>query len=126
MSKKNRPIRKPEPPAPAPAAPAGGNSLQLATLIAIAVLAVVSWASWRDVGKLEESLQTKLGEIETRISQVSQKVDAVAAAKPQLPPSAKRINAPDPNKVYTVKTDRSPIRGPSNAPITIATFSDFQ
>ena len=126
MSKRNRPNRNPDQPAPAPASPAGGNSLQLATLIAIAVLAVVSWASWRDVGKLEESLQTKLGEIETRITQVSQKVDAVAAAKPQLPPQAKRINAPDPNKVYTVKTDKSPLRGPSNAPITIATFSDFQ
>ena len=126
MSKRNRPNRNPDPPTPAPAASAGGNSLQLATLIAIAVLAVVSWASWRDVGKLESSLKEKLGEIETRITQVSQKVDAVAAAKPQLPPSAKRINAPDPNKVYTVKTDKSPLRGPSNAPITIATFSDFQ
>jgi protein-disulfide isomerase len=124
MSKRNRPNRNPD--APAPAASAGGNSLQLATLIAIAVLAVVSWASWRDVGKLESSLKEKLGEIETRITQVSQKVDAVAAAKPQLPPSAKRINAPDPNKVYTVKTDKAPLRGPSNAPITIATFSDFQ
>jgi protein-disulfide isomerase len=126
MSKKNRPIRKPDQPAPMPTASPGGNSLQLATLIAIAVLAVVSWASWRDVGKLEESLQTKLGEIETRIAQVSQKVDAVAAAKPQLPSQAKRIEPPDPNKVYTVKTDRSPLRGPSSAPITIATFSDFQ
>jgi len=100
--------------------------VQLATLIAIAVLAVVSWASWRDVGKLEESLQTKLGEIETRITQVSQKVDAVAAAKPQLPPQAKRLPPPDPNKVYTIKTDRAPVRGPSGAPITIAAFSDFQ
>ena len=126
MSKKNRPAHRSDRPAPAPQAPAGGNSLQFATLIAIAVLAVVSWASWRDVGKLENNLKEKLGEIETRIGQVAQKVDAVAAAKPQLPPQAKRINAPDPAKVYTVKTDRSPIRGPKNAPITIATFSDFQ
>jgi protein-disulfide isomerase len=126
MSKKNRPAHRSDRPAPAPQAPAGGNSLQFATLIAIAILAVVSWASWRDVGKLEESLQTKLGEIETRIAQVSKKVDDVAAARPQLPPQAKRINAPDPSKVYNVKTDRSPIRGPKNAPITIAAFSDFQ
>lgn len=126
MSKKNRPAQRPEQPAPAPPAWAGGNSLQFATLIAIAVLAVVVWASWRDVGKLEESLQTKLGEIETRIAQVSKKVDDVAKARPQQQPQAKRLNAPDPDKVYTVKTEGSPIRGPKDAPITIAAFSDFQ
>ena len=52
--------------------------------------------------------------------------DAVAAAKPQPPSQAKRIEAPDPDKVYTVKTDGAPLRGPSSAPITIAAFSDFQ
>jgi protein-disulfide isomerase len=126
MSKKNRPIRRPDQPAPAPSASPVGNSLQLAILAAIAILAVVSWASWRDVGKLEESLQTKLGEIEARVKSVSEKVDAVAAAKPQLPPQAKRLQPPDPNKVYAIKTDRAPVRGPGNAPITIAAFSDFQ
>ena len=129
MSKKNRPTRRSDQPA-SPPATAGGNSMQLAILVAIAVLAVVSWASWRDVGKLEESLQTKLGEIEARVKQVATKVDSVAAARqpqqPQLPPNAKRVQPPDPNKVYTVDTGKAPIRGPSSAPITIALFSDFQ
>jgi hypothetical protein len=44
---------------------------------------------------------------------------------PQDAPAAAR-QGPDPNKVYTVKTEGSPFKGPKNAPVTIAEFSDFQ
>jgi hypothetical protein len=126
MSKKNRPNRRPERPVAPPPEPSGGNWIQFATLVVIVVLAVVSWASWRDVGKLEDNLKAKLGEIETRIKQVSDKVEAVAAAKPQPSPNVRRIQPPDPDKVYEVDIAKAPIRGPRDAPITIATFSDFQ
>ena len=85
----------------------------------------VPWAV-TDLYDTRKAAETKLGEIEARIRQVSAKVDSVAAARPTPPSNAQRVQPPDPNKVYTVKTDKAPIRGPSSAPITIATFSDFQ
>jgi len=44
-----------------------------------------------------------------------------ASAKP-----AATATGPDPNKVYTVRTEGSPAKGSPTAPIVIAEFSDFQ
>jgi hypothetical protein len=44
--------------------------------------------------------------------------------KPAAP--APRPTGPDPDKVYTVKTEGAPFVGPGDAPITIAEFSEFQ
>jgi protein-disulfide isomerase len=94
---------------------------ELATLTGLAIVAVLSFENWRATQALQTTLQDRIGQLDTRLSQVSTKVDqvgkgAAAAAQP----------GPDPNKVYTVKTDGAPFQGPKAAPVVIAEFSDFQ
>lgn len=58
-------------------------------------------------------------------NQMAQMVTALNT-KPSAQPPPQRPSGPDPDKVYTVKTEGAPFEGPPNAPITIAEFSDFQ
>jgi hypothetical protein len=62
-----------------------------------------------------------------RMTQVLNAVNARVAGnsgnpsnQPTPPPG------PDPDKVYTVRTQGAPAQGPKEAPIKIAEFSDFQ
>jgi protein-disulfide isomerase len=59
-------------------------------------------------------------ELNDRIAQLITAVNTKPASPTQRP------SGPDPDKVYTVKTDGAPFQGPSAAPISIAEFSDFQ
>ncbi len=93
-----------------------------ATLAGLAVLLFLSFQNWAAGDSFRDSMIDRLAQIETRITQLSAKVEALpkTAAAPQ------RQRGPDPNKVYTVKTKGRPSKGPADAPITIAEFSDFQ
>jgi len=64
-------------------------------------------------------------EFTDRMTQVLNAVNTrPAAANPANPPP--QPAEPESEKVYTVKTQGAPTRGPKGAPIKIAEFSDFQ
>jgi hypothetical protein len=94
------------------------GTVRLATLTGVAVLIFMGYMDWDETRRLQRGLNERLNQIETRLTQLSAKVDAGAR------PAAQR--GPDPNRVYTVKTDGAPYKGPKNAAVTIAEFSDFQ
>jgi len=58
--------------------------------------------------------------------QMTQVLNAVNSRQAANPASSPRPPGPDPDKVYTVKTQGAPARGPKGAPVKIAEFSDFQ
>ena len=104
---------------PYPGAPRGSNQgMALATLGGVVLLLMISFANWREIDSIEERLDGQLGQIENRITEIAAKVDRPAAQP------ARR--GPDPDRVYPIKTNGAPAKGPADAPVTIAEFSDFQ
>ena len=100
------------PPFPSP------RTTRLATLGGVGVVVVVSALTWHQVRLVRRSLDDRLAQIDSRLTTLASRIERAGA------PAAAR--GPDPSKVYTVKTDGAPVRGPANAPIVIAEFSDFQ
>jgi len=109
--------QRPEGYAPPPSG-RGIDPLVLVTLIGVVGLLMISFASWRDVARIDSSLGERLGKLETRLDQVATRMERASAQAPQ--------RGPDPNRVYPIQTASSPARGPASAPVTIAEFSDFQ
>ena len=120
MSKRTqRNHRQDESPAPSP----GGRAASpwTAPIIIVAVLGVFGYLQGRQIRDLRQVADYRLDQIDTRLLQLSKKIEEVgkqAAAPP--------LRGPDPNRVYTIKTDGAPVKGPLTAPVTIAEFSDFQ
>ena len=96
----------------------GPGTIQAVTLVLVAGLVFLNVQSYRDVAEIRKGLGDRLQQIETRMTQISAKLDQRAPAP--------RPSGPDPNRVYTVKYDGAPSKGPAAAPVTIAEFSDFQ
>ena len=86
------------------------------------VLLMVSFSNWREISRIQTSLDNRLGQINNQIAQVASKVGS-GAARPAAQPSRR---GPDPQRVYQIKTAGAPAKGAASAPITIAEFSDFQ
>ena len=92
-----------------------------AALAGIAVLVLLAFMTWDQMRQLQSRLDDRLPQIENRLAQLSTKVDQVGSRAP-----AGGSSGLDPNRIYTVKMEGAPIRGPKRAPVTIAEFSDFQ
>jgi len=92
--------------------------LGVATLVGVAVLLIINVSLLARTSSIQEKVDT----FESRLSSMGRNVDTLAknAQAPRQP------QGPDPNKVYTVKTQGSPVEGPESAAVTIAEFSDFQ
>ena|SRR5438034_5997230 len=88
-------------------------------VVGVAVLIFLGFLNWGLTRQIQGSLDDRLTHIESRLAQLS-----TNQAGSRAPAAA--AQGPDPNRVYTVKVDGAPVRGPQIAPVTIAEFSDFQ
>jgi protein-disulfide isomerase len=87
------------------------------TTAAIALLALGCGASPTDIEELkkgQKDILTKLEGLDKTVQQI--KAAPAPAQRPQL----------DPNKVYTIPTGGSPVRGAKDAKVTIVEFADYQ
>ena len=88
--------------------------IRVAILVGVAALVVLTGMNLYETHQQRAELNGKMAQLVTALN-----------TKPAAPPP-QRPSGPDPDKVYTVKTDGAPFLGPNQAPITIAEFSDFQ
>ena len=90
----------------------------LPIVLAVAALGL-GFLAWTDAKKVKDDLAKRNIDVDQRLVQLQTAVANAAKAKPAQ-------QGPDPNKVYTVKTDNAPTHGNPTAPIVIAEFSDYQ
>ena len=97
----------------------GPGLWQIVTLAGLAGVLFVGTRTWMETRAIQTSLNDRLTILDTKITTLQAKVDQGARPAP-----AQR--GPDPNRVYTVRVDNAPFKGPKAAPVVIAEFSDFQ
>ena len=101
--------------------PGGGGPALSWVPIALAVGALVlGFVAWTDGRRIKDDTTRRLVDMDTKLTQLQTQVANAAKARP-----APQQQGPDPNKVYTVRTD-GPTKGNATAPIVIAEFSDYQ
>ncbi len=93
--------------------------VRIAMLAGLAVLIYMNATALRESRAGRKEQGDRLVQLDGRVTQLTAKVDAIG--RQQQP-----RGGPDPNRVYTIKTDGSPSKGGAAAPIVIAEFSDFQ
>lgn len=128
MGKASRQKRAGERAAPSPGPPQyygppqGNQWMLLATLGGVVALLMISFSNWREIDRIDRTLEGRLDKLDSRIGQLATKVDKLTAQVA----SQRTRRGPDPNRVYQVKTAGAPSKGPLGAAVTIAEFSDFQ
>ncbi len=104
---------QPDPPRQVPNKSSDGL-IRVAILVGLVLLVGISGLNLYETRRQRTELNDRMTQLATAIS------TKPAATPPQRP------SGPDPEKVYTVKLEGAPFKGPSGAPITIAEFSEFQ
>jgi protein-disulfide isomerase len=77
----------------------------------------------RDMQELKKEMAEVKGELKAVRTQLAQILKEVKNIK--APPARRNPRKPD-TKIYTIKTDNAPIRGPKDAPVTITEFACLQ
>ena len=85
-------------------------------LAGVSALVLLSYLNWQETRRVQKTLEVRLAAMDDRLAQLGSRAAPAAAA----------TRGPDPNRVYSVKTDGAPVRGPVGAPVTIVEFTDFQ
>ena len=67
-----------------------------ATLAGVAVVILLSYMNWQETRQAQKSLEDRIAQLDSRLTQLSSRVGNTAAAAP---------SGPDPSKVYTIKTE---------------------
>ena len=86
--------------------------------ILIGIVALIALAGLN----VYETRQQRI-ELNDQMTQLAKAINSRPAANPAAPA---RPSGPDPEKIYTVKTDSAPIKGSKSAPIQIVEISEFQ
>ena len=109
---------------PASEGPAGAPGGGLTTAILVGVVILIAIAIWNmtETRRQSTALNERLALLENQVTALGSKVDAAAKAAQPRP----QQQGPDPSRVYTIRTEGAPSKGPSSAPVTIAEISDFQ
>ena len=94
----------------------GVDTLSFATLAGVVAVLMISFSNWREIDRIQETLDSRLAQLENRMSDLANRPAAPQQAQGGL----------DPNRVYPIKTDGAPSKGRNGAPVTVAEFSDFQ
>lgn len=101
--------------------PAGAGTVAVLTLVGVGIVLFLSAVTWSTTRSLQQGVDAQMNQIRADVAQLDKKLEA-GAARAATPPR----QGPDPNRVYSVKTQGAPAEGPAAAPVTIAEFSEFQ
>ncbi len=118
MSKKNRERRLTDSAPEAVGGGGGGGVAWLPVVLAAGAL-VIGFVAWTDGKNYKAEMTKRMVDLDTKINSLQVQVANAAKQRPAQ-------QGPDPNKVYTIKTEGAPAEGNATAPIVIAEFSDYQ